>query len=63
MTDFNQALHLAPHLAFAYHDRAWVKFANDDLPGALDDENAAIEFAPSEMGVLPAALELSDEVG
>jgi lipoprotein NlpI len=33
-------------MAFAYHDRATVRFMQDDLPGALEDEDSAIEFSP-----------------
>jgi lipoprotein NlpI len=49
MADLDQAVRLAPHLSFAYHDRAWLKFVKDDLPGALEDEDAAIEFSPHDV--------------
>ena len=45
--DFDRALSLDPHLAWARHGRAWIRAGRGDLKGAVADELRAIECARS----------------
>jgi len=44
--DFSKIIQIEPDFAFAYYDRAYVKYKLHDLNGAIDDYNNAILLNP-----------------
>ncbi len=46
LADFNKTIEIEPEFAFAYYNRAFVKYKLKDLKGAIDDYNKAIEIDP-----------------
>jgi tetratricopeptide (TPR) repeat protein len=46
LADFTKAIQLEPDFAFAYYNRAYVKYKLNDFRGAVDDYNYAIRINP-----------------
>lgn len=46
LADFNKTIQLEPDFAFAFYDRAYVKYKLNDFRGAIDDYNYAIQCDP-----------------
>jgi len=46
IADFTKVIRLEPDFAYAYYDRAYVKYKMHDITGAVDDYNYALQINP-----------------
>jgi tetratricopeptide (TPR) repeat protein len=50
ITDATRSIHLDPNLGDAYGTRAWARFRNGDISGAVEDGKNAIQLAKRDSG-------------